>query len=160
MTEDDYCRMFADALADEVGFRQWVLGQTKFANRSSATLVLDELSARPAKAWWRHWWTRLPDGSESETDVFAVFHDSADGLRFALHVECKIGTGRFQVNQPAQYAVRGEFMKTNKWVPYDDFDTLLLAPQSFGHKHPTEAAAFGSFVSFEQIADLLEGFRG
>ena len=159
MNEDDYCRTFADALLEEAAFRQWVLTRTKFFDRRDASLLIEEQSARPAKSWWRHWWTRLPDRSQSETDVFAVFQDQADEERFALHVECKMAAGKFMQNQAAQYQLRGEFMKSNKWVPYSDFDTILLAPIAFAQAFPFETETFGAFIPFEDVARWLPSFR-
>ncbi len=62
-------------------------------------------------------------------------------------------------NQAAQYALRGEFMRNNKWVPYSEFDTILLAPEAFGRMHPVEASAFGTFISFEEVGRWLSTFR-
>lgn len=159
MNEDDYCQIFADALASDPAFRQWVLTRTKFFDRREATLLVEEQSVRPAKHWWRHWWTQLPDGSQSETDVFAVFHDQEDGARFALHLECKVAKGKFMPNQPAQYALRGEHMMSNKWAPYAQFDTILLAPAAFAQAYPTDTHAFGAFISFEDVGRWLPAFR-
>ncbi len=149
MVEDDYCRAFADALIGDEPFRHWVITQTKFYERRRSTLLFNEQAARPAKDWWRHWWVKLPDGSQSETDIFLVFCDQADGTRFALHVECKLGGGKFTPNQAAQYAARGAFMKQNRWVPYNDFDTVLLPPKDFIERFAQDAEAFGSTLTFE-----------
>jgi hypothetical protein len=130
----------------------WLLGKTKFASRGGTYF------------WSRadHPYGRMPmqsddspDGIhyvESETDVLAVFTGS-NGERFALHIENKLGSGRFTRNQADLYARRAVLWLNNpRYGGYTEFETVLVAPLAFQRRHKSEAAKFDRFVSYEELA--------
>jgi len=159
LTEDQLCNAFASKMASSPEFCRWVILQTKFFERAGSTLLVDEQAKRPAKHWWRHWWCQLPDGSQSETDIFMVFEDPRDGFRFALHIECKLLKGKFTPDQWLQYARRAEHMMgKSKYLSYRDYATILLAPMDFATAHPAEAGHFDSFLSFEIVDEWVPEF--
>lgn len=91
LIEFDLDLAFATRMRDSTDFCRWLLrGSSKFAGHADTARLLhrEQEASRDAKHWWRHWWCRLPDGSESETDILAVFA-RADRQRFALHIENK-----------------------------------------------------------------------
>ena len=80
--------------------------------------------------WSRFWWCLLPDGSQSETDLFFVF--DAEGYRFALHIENKPPSGSLSLEQARGYRLRATFKaNTPRWLSHVDFETILLAPMVF-----------------------------
>ncbi len=77
VSELELDRAFADKVAASPDFLRWVLRQTEFRELADDLILLHkaQAEAKPAKKpenWWRHWWCRLEDGSESETDIFLV----------------------------------------------------------------------------------------
>jgi len=160
-TESDYDRAFATAMRDREDFRNFVLGHTKFGDFQARVMADEQAAARKAKHWWKHWWCRVPElEKDSETDVFLVF-ERADSLeRFALHVENKMGNGSFTQNQAESYAVRAKHMMRmhERLFGYIDFDTMLIAPQSFQERHKEQAELFGAYLSYEEIGHYIPDF--
>lgn len=80
ITEKQLDIAFAEMLISNERFRDWVLSGSKFSHlRPGLRLLSEDLSRSrrmPAHSW-RHVWCVMPDGSEGEADIFAVFE--ADG---------------------------------------------------------------------------------
>jgi hypothetical protein len=150
---------FAESL-DVVGFLPWLLAGGRFSRYAESAVLLREEQSRARKAlhWWKHWWCRLPDGTESETDVFLVF-EAADGLRFALHIENKPTDGILKLEQASRYRRRAA-LKANdpKWLSYIDFETIILAPRSFLEGHEECVAQFDRAMSYESVASFVPLF--
>jgi hypothetical protein len=149
------------ALKERPEFAQWFLSKTKFSGRN-------------AKYHWSrsdHPWGTInytftnPDTGasetvrkECETDVLAVFH-THDGEAVALHIENKIGSGKFTALQPELYGPRAEQWKSNpKFQSYTDFQTVLVAPNQFRERNQTQAEIFDCFISHEEIAQFIPLF--
>jgi hypothetical protein len=115
-------------------------------------LIEEQRSARKTvKHWWKHWWCRLPDGSEGETDLFLVFE--AGAKRFAIHIENKPTDGKLSLRQARDYRPRAAFMANHKrWLSYADFETVLLAPQSFIEANREAASQFDRQISYEELS--------
>lgn len=89
---------------------------------------------------------------EGETDVLVVLEDFAK-RRVAIHIENKLASGHFTSFQPELYAARAACWKGNpKYCGYEDWETVLVAPQAFYDRWKTEAAKFDRFVPHEEIA--------
>ena len=157
-------RAFADHLASSEEFRGWVLAKTKFKRYADLARLLDreQITAKPRKKpenWWRHWWCKLEDGSESETDIFATFQLQGTDLRFALHIEDKPPHGQFTKDQYLNYKRRAACMaRQPKYMDYSDFATLLLAPSSFISAHTSEVSHFDNTITYESIAAFIHLF--
>jgi len=152
---------FAEALADNPDFQKWLLSGGRFARHAGrAKLLIDEQASarKSAKHWWKHWWCRLPDGSESETDIFLVFE--AGGHRFALHVEDKPPDGELELRQAADYRRRAAFKSNSKdWLNYSDFEVLLLAPDEFIKRHSECSSQFDRVITYEEVAPFAPLFE-
>lgn len=152
---------FADTLANSRDFQEWLLSGGRFARfaHSSKLLIHEQASARKsAKHWWKHWWCKLPDHSESETDIFLVFE--ADGARFAVHIENKPPHGQLGMEQAVDYRRRATFKANSPdWLNYSDFEVLLLAPKAFAHKNVECATQFDRTISYEQVGQFVPLFR-
>ena len=151
---------FAETLAASDEFQHWLLSNGRFARHTTAaTLLVHEqtVARKSAKHWWKHWWCRLPDGSESETDIFLVF-ESGTG-RFALHIENKPPHGKLELRQATDYRRRAA-LKSNslEWLNYSDFEVLLLAPAEFIKSHSECAAQFDRVITYEEVAEYVPLF--
>jgi hypothetical protein len=157
-------RAFADHLACSQEFREWVLSRTKFRPyaKQAALLAKEQAAAKPRKKpenWWRHWWCRLDNGSESETDIFATFQLHGTNLRFALHIEDKPPHGKFTPNQYLNYKQRAVCMaKQAKYMDYSDFATVLLAPSAFIASHMPKVSHFDCAIPYESVAAFIPLF--
>lgn len=164
LKESDLDRAFANQLASSTGFSKWVLERTKFAHLSDIAVLLQEeqIRAKPNKKpenWWRHWWCRLEDGSESETDIFAVYSNPNTGDRFALHIEDKPPHGKFTPNQFLNYDRRARFMANEpEYLEYGDFTTILLAPESFIQGNREQAEYFDCQITYESVSEFVPEF--
>jgi len=151
-------------LASSREFCIWVLGQTKFADRSREAILLDkeQAQAKPRKKpenWWRHWWCTLEDGVQSETDIFAVFGFPGSTKRVALHIEDKPPQGKFTPNQYLNYRRRAEFMAgKSEYMSYSDYATILLAPEAFLKEHSSTVHHFDCRISYETVAKAIPLF--
>src|SRR5450759_447996 len=115
MREKDLDLAFAERLKSSEDFCRWVLGRTGFSDLATESRLLypEQTADRPRvepRFWYRHWWRKLPDGTESETDILAVFGRASVTERFALHIENKPPNSKFTQDQEKNYARRAEFM--------------------------------------------------
>lgn len=153
-------RELALALQASPELASWLLRKTRYASsaRSARLLHQEQAAARSAPYWWKHWWCRIPGHGDSETDIFLVFEDDR-ALRFALHIENKLASGKFTMNQPELYRVRGDHMlRTSRYLSYTSYATVLLAPIAFRNRYPADSAKFDHFVSHEEIATFVPAF--
>jgi hypothetical protein len=49
-------------------------------------------------------------------------------------------------------------MRTKKYLSYDDFQTILLAPEAFVRKYPEKSALFDCHISYEAISAFIPEF--
>jgi hypothetical protein len=161
LSEDALCGAFANKLVESPAFVAWLLRRTKFKQYAqSARLLHEEQSIRPAKHWWRHWWCKVPElNAESETDIFLVFECIDTKLRFSLHVECKLANGKFMARQPEAYSFRGRHMSGKpKYLNYKDFETMLIAPESFRALYRMDCDLFDRYLSFKDLSEFVPEF--
>jgi hypothetical protein len=161
-SEDALCRLLANRVRNSVEFREWLLGWTKFHGRSVRLLDEEQKVGRPkvnSDNWWRHWWRKIPELSqERETDIFLVFEDLSDGLRFALHIENK-QDAKFAPGQAEDYEPRARWMMgLPRYLNYRDFQTMLIAPASFRQMNQQKADLFHCYVSYEDIGRFIPDF--
>jgi hypothetical protein len=159
-SEDALCEVFADKLVGSDAFRLWLLMQTRFAGEAETARLLDreQMDLRPRKRWWRHWWCHVPAlDHQRETDIFCVF--DGQNRRFALHIENKLGLGRFLPGQAEGYAPRAAHMAGKAaYLGYTDYETLLLAPAAFVARFSTDCAHFDRIVTHESLVPFLPEF--
>jgi hypothetical protein len=117
-----YARPVAHLLLNDAGFRQWFLAETKLADAAATAKPLIEEQVRQrttanAKKWfWFNYFCpkdRLCEcrGEKGiESDIVLVL-ESADGMRFAVHVEVKPPNCGFLPGQAEAYPRRA-----NCWV--------------------------------------------
>lgn len=157
VTEKQLDRAMDSTLQQDAEFARWLLARTKFADRD-------------AKYFWsraNHPWGTIDfrqtdtDGrveiirKECETDVLVVFLAS-NGERLALHIENKLGSGKFTDLQPQMYRPRAEqWLGKDKYQNYTDFQTVLVAPNAFRERNANQVAMFDVFVSHEDIAAYI-----
>lgn len=157
--ESHYDQAFADTLAAS-DFRRWLLTRSRFAPfADTARLLIEEQEqARKARQWWKHWWGYLPDGTSSETDIFAVF-ESDDGQRFALHIENKPPHGKIDLRQAADYRRRAiHWARKEQYLSYGEFETILMAPATFIQANTACARQFDMTLSYEDLAAWIPFF--
>lgn len=161
ITEVQLDHAFAEALEQQPPMQEWLLSAGRFSRLTGSSTLLvaeQETARRTANHWWKHWWCRLPDGSESETDIFLVF-SAANSLRFALHIENKPVHGKLLIPQAADYRRRAAYKANNpKWLNYSDFETILLAPSAFIRRHPEETSLFDRSITYEEAASFAPLF--
>ena len=161
MREVEFDHAFSEMLGASVAFQAWVLSSSRFARFvGEARLLVEEQSKarRSARHWWKHWWGYMPDGSSSETDIFAVFENAA-GQRFALHFENKPAHGVLELTQAAGYRPRAALWANNpRYLRYTDFETVLLAPKGFIAAHGECAAQFDRCLPYEDIGQWVPQF--
>lgn len=164
LSEDALCEIFADAVRDRGDFRLWLLSKTKFSSEASDCKLLHEeqMSIRPRRRWWRHWWCHVPElKKDRETDIFMVFEVASSQRRFALHIENKKDNYKFNDGQAFAYAPRAQHMLNDpRFLSHCDFQTILLAPTSFQARYEADAALFDIFISYEEAARFLPSFQG
>lgn len=158
MSEDELCAIFAEAVRSNSAFKEWLLAQTKFREWASIARLLDgEQARRPAKAWWRHWHCLVKDTDRgSETDILLAFE--CKETRFALHIENKLKED-LKDYQALAYAPRTEQMKNNKWVPYGDFETIIVAPEAYLIKFQEKCCLFDRQLGYEVLGAYLKEFK-
>jgi len=150
---------FAEAIEHNFAFQRFLLLGGRFARHADCArlLVEEQAAARKAKHWWKHWWCKLPDGAEWETDIFLVFEAGTE--RFAIHIEDKPADGILRLDQAAAYRRRATFKAHDKkWLNYADFETVLLAPSGFIGRNSSEAAQFDRTLSYEEITPFAPLF--
>jgi len=164
ISELELDRAFADKVENSVEFQKWILGKTKFSDESDRLRLLnrEQAALKPKKKpenWWRHWWCRLDDGSESETDIFLVFERKEPKQRIALHIEDKPPHGKFTPNQYLNYRKRAEFMKgKTMYMGYVEYTTILVSPKSFVTQNQDEVTNFDSIITYEEISEYIQLF--
>lgn len=159
--ESDLDLAFATAVEQSPRFRTWLLERTKFRHLASSARLLSEEQGRNRPVWWKHWWCFVPEtGEERETDVFLVFEDGPAGDRFALHVENKLANGKFLAGQAEGYEPRARFMANQeRFLSYQDFATILIAPTDFRNANLSLASFFDAFIAYEELAEWISDFR-
>jgi hypothetical protein len=144
-------RALAEAIRDSAEFRDWFLSRTKFTGLSVEPVLVR--SNNP-------WYASPVTGRQSETDVLAVFRVANTRLRFALHIENKTPKDRFQPDQPELYHERAkDWMLTEKWGMYSDYECILIATAEFVTKFESDAKKFDRILLTSEIAEYLEEFR-
>lgn len=159
---------FAEALRSNSRFRTWLLARTEFHRYAATTTLLDEeMKARRSKAatsWWRSHYRGgcLCAGCRGgqETDLLAVF-ETANGIRFAIHVEVKQPKDRFPTDrdQAANYSARAQCWIHNpplSVLPHQRATTMLLCSKEKLPEYTPHLAHFGSVVTFEEISEEFD----
>jgi hypothetical protein len=161
-TEKVLDKVLEEGLKFNKVFADWFLSQTKFAGSGA---ILHWSRADHPRGSHPHEIIDPATGEsrttqvESETDVLVVF-TRPNSTRFALHIENKLAGGSFTPQQPERYRSRACFWLGNpKYCSYSDFETVLIAPQTFFDDNPAEAKKFDRYISHEQIAAHLPSFR-
>lgn len=159
-TEKEFDLALAAELERNPAFLSWFLSHTKFAT-SGASFH----SCRANHPWGTHPF-RCTDavGAESlhlrqsETDVLLLLKES-NGRIVALHIENKVGLGKFTKDQPEMYAQRAaHWIGDQRYGGYEDFDIVLAAPQAFVLRYAAQAEIFPVFVSHESIGQHIPLF--
>jgi hypothetical protein len=162
-TEKELDLALADALTNSAEFLQWFLSHTKFRNRSAAFI-----SCRSDHPWGAHPFpikdpvtdSIVETRRQSETDVLLIVR-ALNGEILGVHIENKIGSGKFTTHQPEMYSYRARhWIDNTHYGGYKDFDTVLLAPASFKDRNADQAKHFGCFTSHEEIGDKIPVFDG
>jgi hypothetical protein len=142
-------------------FMAWFLDRTKFKGRGA--IYLWSRSNYPYGKFpvtIKNAQTGLDETvvKEAETDVLVVA-ETLDRRRLALHIENKIVSGHFTERQAELYSARAAHWAGNpKYWSYDEWDTVLVAPQAFLERFLEDAKKFGARISHEEIATQLPGF--
>jgi hypothetical protein len=161
-TEKELDRALAAELESNSAFLQWFVSQTKFAGCGAAFR-----SCRADHPWGSHPFPSADSVTgecvtamrQSETDVLLIVSDR-DGQLLGLHIENKIGAGKFRDLQPEMYAHRAaHWVGNSRYGGYADFETVLLAPEAFQRRNTAQAALFGCFVSYEAVGQFVPLFR-
>lgn len=161
-TEKDLDLALATELEANPLFLNWLVGQTKFGNCDAVFH-----SCRANHPWGTHPFP-ITDAStgesrtvqrQSETDVLLIISDR-DRRLLGLHIENKLGAGKFTDLQPEMYAHRAAHWIGNpRYGGYSDFETILIAPEAFRLRNTMQAASFGCFISHEVIGNYIPSFR-
>jgi hypothetical protein len=77
--------------------------------------------------------------------------------RFALHVENKIDAP-FAPYQAEDYSLRAAHMRNNRWVPYSDWTTLLIAPRRYVNRNASSSGQFDTVLTYEEVASHVPEF--
>jgi hypothetical protein len=156
LSERDLDRIFWGKISTDPTFESWFLQKTKFSHKS-LDLVRTDLNRR--KPWNPHsrWYTNPDSGFQSETDILLIFRDRETGVRYAFHVENKSGNRGWEENQAKSYRVRADHLRTR--FEYDDFQTVLIAPQVYEARYPVEVNHFDLFVSYEELSRFMPEFE-
>ena len=160
-TEKELDRALAVELETNPKFLEWLISQTKFAGCGAIFQ-----SCRANHPWGTHPFPgvdpvtgkSITTKRQSETDVLLVVVDR-DGRLLGLHIENKIGAGKFTDLQPEMYAHRAAHWIGNpRYGSYADFETVLVAPEVFQQRNAEQAALFGCFISHEAVAKYIPLF--
>ncbi len=142
----DHC--FWREISTNRHFFNLFVGRSKFAD---GWIDLDRTEK------WHQRWFRDPETKlDSETDITLFLIDTREHRKYAIHIENKPAHGKWQPNQPENYKKRAE-NRMGKWK-HDDYQTALIAPQSFIDAHPEAVALFGFVVSYEEISPFVPEF--
>ena len=159
--EKELDQAFEDALKGSRPFADWFLAQTRFGKH------------RGQLAWCRsnYVWGAVPvphfnpvTGEtetvirESETDILAVY-ELEDSTRVGIHIENKVGLGKFTPNQPDFYEPRAKaWVGLKRYGNYSQWTTVLIAPQAFRNRSALECAKFQTFIPHESIGFYIPLF--
>jgi hypothetical protein len=161
-TEKELDLALAAELEFNSAFLQWFVTQTKFADCGAVFR-----SCRANHPWGSHPFPstdaatgeRASTLRQSETDVLLIVSDR-NGQLLGLHIENKVGAGKFTELQPEMYAHRAAHWIGNpRYGGYADYETVLLAPEVFQRRNKAQAALFGCFVSYEEVGQFIPLFR-
>lgn len=161
-TEKELDLALDKALAESAEFADWFLARTSFAGN------------RGTRVWSRsnHPWGRVPMQivdpvtrstetvvKESETDILVVYQLD-NGTRVGLHIENKVGLGKFRPNQADFYAQRARaWAGVERYGNYSTWGTVLVAPEGFRARFPEESSKFDAFISHEDISQFVPRFE-
>jgi hypothetical protein len=160
-TEKELDLALAEKLENSAEFLQWFLSHTKFAQRNA---TFD--SCRTDNPWGSHPFPStdpitgavLQGKRQSETDLLLILR-AQDGEILGMHIENKMGSGKFTSDQPQMYWHRAHHWIGNPhYGAYTDFDTSLVAPKAFLELHEEQTAHFGCFLSHEELAFRVPAF--
>jgi hypothetical protein len=144
-------------------FCRWFLDHTKF-------------SKQEANYYWSradHPWGRFPYTAndpatgtletvirEGETDVLVVF-ETSDRRHVALHIENKVGAGRFTALQAELYSQRAaHWLRNPNYGNYSEFETVLIAPRVFFERNRALIDRyFDRYISHEDISAFIPLFK-
>lgn len=138
--ERDIDLLLAEEFSVTPGFANWFLEKTSKIDHAGAAVADVAVSASDAAG---------------ESDL-VVIYKVAEGPSLALLIEDKIDAG-FQKNQFERYKIRGE--RGVSRGDFDGFQIVLCAPRTYFDSSP-RAALFGTFVSYEDIAEAIERVDG
>jgi hypothetical protein len=140
----------------------WLVSHSKFSG-CRVTFV----SCRANHPWGAHPFPGVDPNTgecittkrQSETDVLLVVSDQ-DGQLLGIHIENKVGAGKFTDLQPEMYAYRAaHWIGNSRYGGYTDFDTVLLAPEAFQQRNASQATLFGCFISHEAVGQHIPLFQ-
>ncbi|RWC59489.1 hypothetical protein [Mesorhizobium sp.] len=166
ITERQLDEAFAERLIADAKFRTWVLQPSKFASLlPEVRLLHEELSAsrRMAVNSWRHVWCTLPDRTQGETDIFAVF-ETRERYRFSVHIENKPPRCTLRKLQAENYPKRAAFLAGHpRYLKYEGYETVIMAPGDFIANEP-RCEYFDRPIRYEEVAAQIplfaEALRG
>ncbi|MDO9458591.1 MAG: hypothetical protein Q7N95_00510 [Alphaproteobacteria bacterium] len=159
-TEKDLDLALAAELEKSPEFLSWFVSHTKFAG-SGVTFH----SCRANHPWGTHPFRYTDEtGTEavvprqSETDVLLLLKDK-NGRIVGVHVENKVGAGKFTHDQVEMYPQRAaHWVGNERYGCYEDFDIVLIAPEMFRERNTRQAAQFPAFISHELIGQHIPLF--
>ncbi len=161
MREVELDHAFTETFEASAAFRRWILANSRFSRHSDTARLLRDEQARAresARHWWKHWWSYMPDGTSSETDIFAVFEIDG-GRRFALDIENKPAHGKIELRQAADYRRRAVLWANDpRYLNYEDFETVLIAPAAFIAAHGVCVSEFDRSLAYEAIGEWVPAF--
>ena len=161
-TEKELDHALAVELETNSEFLEWLISQTKFSGCDPTFH-----SCRANHPWGTHPFPVVDPATgesiitrrQSETDVLLVVSDRS-GRLLGLHIENKVGAGKFTDLQPEMYAHRAAHWIGNpRYGSYADFETILLAPETFRQRNTAQAALFGCFISHEAVGQHIPLFQ-
>lgn len=161
-TEKELDRALAAELENNTSFVDWLVSHTKFSG-----CRVTFCSCRADHPWGAHPFTvvdpntgeNITTNRQSETDVLLVVSDQNARL-LGIHIENKVGAGKFTDLQPEMYAYRAAHWIGNlHYGGYTDFDTVLLAPEVFRQRNASQATLFGCFISHEAVGQHIALFQ-
>jgi hypothetical protein len=174
--EHTYCASLADQFARSQTFRDWVfvrIGLADWAGRSRS-LATEQSAARPtANFWWKNYYChesrcRCFDGdgrklAGREIDIL-LLAERDDGLRFALHVECKHSDDEFSVGQAEGYPLRAACWREGNGGPRTllrhDFSSTALIRDRAMSRPPAVDHVFDHVIFFDEIAEMIRPYPG
>ena len=161
-TEKELDLALKAALESDQTFLEWFISQTKFSG-CGAKLV----SCRADSPWGSHPFQSTDPATgestittrQSETDVLLVVANR-EGELLGIHIENKVGAGKFTNLQPEMYAQRAaHWLEKPHYGGYVDFETVLVAPDAFRQRNAVQAEHFGCFISHEAVGHHISLFR-